>query len=164
MKALLSRRCGGPETLVMADVPEPEPAAGQVRIAVRACGINYPDVLMIEDKYQFRPERPFSPGVEISGVIDSVAEDVTGFESGQRVMASIPCGGLAEWVCAAAARCIAIPDAPCFEKKRRFATRKPCRPWRTNSRHRLPLPLAIVSFRVIEFARPCQSHIGRQVN
>src|SRR6266403_1812615 len=107
MKALLSRRCGGPENLVMADVPEPEPAAGQVRIAVRACGINYPDVLMIEDKYQFRPERPFSPGVEISGVIDSVAEDVAGFEPGQRVMASIPCGGPAELGRALGARVLA---------------------------------------------------------
>jgi NADPH2:quinone reductase len=120
MKALLSRFCGGPETLVTADVPEPLPADGQVRIAVRACGINYPDVLMIEDRYQFRPERPFSPGVEISGVIDSVAEDVAGFEPGQRVMASVPWGGLAESVCAAAARCIAIPDDLPFDMAAAF--------------------------------------------
>ena len=69
MKALLSRSPGGPETLELADVPEPTPGPGQIRIAVKAVGVNYPDVLIIEDKYQFKPERPFAPGAEISGAL-----------------------------------------------------------------------------------------------
>ena len=60
MKTLLSETPGGPATLVLREVPEPTPGPGQLRIAVRACGINYPDVLLIEDKYQVRPPRPFA--------------------------------------------------------------------------------------------------------
>ncbi len=62
MKALLSEQPGGPETLRIAELPDPEPAAGELLIRVRACAINYPDVLIIEDKYQMRPPRPFAPG------------------------------------------------------------------------------------------------------
>ena len=115
MHALRSTRRNGIERSA-----SPAPGKNQVLVAVKACGVNFPDVLMIQDKYQFRPERPFSPGVEISGVIDSVAEDVAGFEPGQRVMASIPCGGLAERVCAQAARCIAIPDDLPFDMAAAF--------------------------------------------
>ena len=120
MKALQSRQCGGPESLVLADAPEPIAGPGEVRIAVRACGINYPDVLMIEDKYQFRPERPFSPGVEISGVVESVGQGVTNLVPGQRVMASIESGGLAELAIAKAARSILIPDWLPFDEAAAF--------------------------------------------
>ena len=61
MKALMSDQPGGPESLVLREVPEPTPGADEVRVVVKACGINYPDALMIEDKYQFRPPRPFAP-------------------------------------------------------------------------------------------------------
>ena len=61
MKALLSKAVGGPETLELSDAPDPVAGPGQVVVAVRACAINYPDVLIIEDKYQFKPERPFAP-------------------------------------------------------------------------------------------------------
>jgi len=120
VKALQSRQCGGPESLVLADAPEPIAGPGEVRIAVRACGINYPDVLMIEDKYQFRPERPFSPGVEISGVVESVGQGVTNLVPGQRVMASIESGGLAELAIAKAARSILIPDWLPFDEAAAF--------------------------------------------
>jgi NADPH2:quinone reductase len=120
MKALQSQRSGGPETLVIADAPDPVPARGEVCIAVRACAINYPDVLIIEDKYQFRPERPFSPGVEISGVVQAIAPDVTDFAPGQRVMASIGWGGLAQRAVASAAKCTAIPDAMPFDDAAAF--------------------------------------------
>src|SRR3984957_5600321 len=74
MKALLSRLPGGPDTLVLEDIPEPVPEPGQVRIAVRACGVNYPDLLIIQDLYQIKPTRPFAPGAEIAGVVDAVCE------------------------------------------------------------------------------------------
>ncbi len=67
MRALLSKATGGPETLELTEVPDPSAAPGQVVVAVKACAINYPDVLIIEDKYQFKPERPFAPGGEIAG-------------------------------------------------------------------------------------------------
>ena len=72
MKALLSTQVGGPETLVIQDMPSPQAKPGWAVVSVKACGVNYPDVLIIEDKYQFKPPRPFSPGGEISGVIKSV--------------------------------------------------------------------------------------------
>ena len=85
MKAVLSKSVGGPETLVLEEVADPVAKAGQVLLAVKACGVNYPDVLIIEDKYQFKPARPFSPGGEVSGVVEAVGEGVTGLKVGDRV-------------------------------------------------------------------------------
>jgi NADPH:quinone reductase len=111
LKALLSITSGGPHELVLRDVAEPQPARGELRIAVRACGINYPDVLMIEDRYQFRPERPFSPGTEVCGVVDALGPDTRGFKIGQRVIAYTGWGGLAEKVVVGVTRCTRIPDS-----------------------------------------------------
>ena len=91
MKALLSVDPGGPESLVLSDVPIPDPGPGQLRVRVLGCGINYPDVLVIEDKYQFKPQRPFAPGVEDSGIVDAVGDGVTGWEPGD----SAPLAGVA---------------------------------------------------------------------
>jgi len=85
MRSLLSETPGGPETLVLRNIPAPQPCPGQVRIRVAACGINYPDVLIIEDRYQFKPPRPFAPGGEVAGTIDALGEGVTGLVLGQRV-------------------------------------------------------------------------------
>jgi NADPH:quinone reductase-like Zn-dependent oxidoreductase len=114
MKALLSRTTGGPETLELADLPDPVAGPGQVVVAVRACAINYPDVLIIEDKYQFKPPRPFAPGGEIAGVIDSVGEGVTGWAPGDRVIAMLGHGGLAERIVADPARLYRLPDGRSF--------------------------------------------------
>jgi len=114
MKALLSIAPGGPETLVLRDVPEPVPSKGEVRIRVAACAINYPDVLIIEDRYQFRPPRPFAPGGEIAGVIDAVGEGAA-LAVGARVLAVPGWGGLAEAVVVPAARAVPIPDAMPFD-------------------------------------------------
>lgn len=111
MKALLSTQVGGPDSLAIGQLPEPEPAAGEIRIRVAACGINFPDVLIIEDKYQYKPERPFSPGAEVAGVVDKVGEGVTGFSVGDRVLGGAGWGGLAELVTMPAWRCARIPDA-----------------------------------------------------
>ena len=120
MKAVLSRSPGGPETLVLADIPEPIPAAGQVRIKVAAVGVNYPDVLIIEDKYQVRPNRPFSPGAEAAGTIDAVGADVAGLSVGDRVLAMPGYGAMAEKLVVAAGRCARIPDAMPFDEAAAF--------------------------------------------
>jgi NADPH2:quinone reductase len=120
MKALLSTAPGPPPTLVFEDRPEPQPGPGEVRIRVAACGINFPDTLIIEDKYQVRPARPFSPGAEISGVIEALGDGVTSVQVGQRVIASSSHGGLAEQVVMPAARCIPMPDGMPFETAAAF--------------------------------------------
>jgi NADPH2:quinone reductase len=120
MKALLSKAVGGPETLVLEDVPSPTPGPGQAVIQVKACGVNYPDVLIIEDKYQFRPPRPFSPGGEMSGVVKAVGEGVTTVKPGDRVLANNTAGGMAEEVAVDAGRLIPIPDAMPFDEAAAF--------------------------------------------
>ncbi|PKB13308.1 NADPH:quinone reductase-like Zn-dependent oxidoreductase [Novosphingobium kunmingense] len=115
MKALRSHAVGGPETLTLDDLDSPQPGPGQVRIAVKACAINYPDVLMIRDLYQFKPPRPFSPGGELSGVIDAVGEGVTQWKAGDRVIAMMGNGGLATEVLAPADKLFPLPDGVGFE-------------------------------------------------
>ena len=111
MKALLSRTAGGPETLELADVPEPVAGKGELLVRIAACAINYPDVLVIEDKYQFRPERPFAPGSEVSGTVEAVGEGVDGWRVGDRLIAlTASSGGLAEKVAVPAARAFRVPD------------------------------------------------------
>lgn len=114
MRALLSKAPGGPETLELADAPDPVAGKGQVVVAVKACAINYPDVLIIQDKYQFKPPRPFAPGGEVSGVIDSVGEGVTGWSVGDRVIAMTGWNGLAEKVAVDAVKLQRLPDGRSF--------------------------------------------------
>ena len=116
MRALLSTAPGGPETLVINELPDPVPGKGQVLVAVKACAINYPDVLIIEDKYQFRPQRPFAPGGEISGVVEAVGEGVTRWKAGDRVLGTIGHGGLVEKVAVDANRLYALPEGRSFEE------------------------------------------------
>ena len=114
MKALMSVEKGPPESLRMMEVAAPEPKAGEIRIAVKACGINFPDVLVIEDLYQTRVARPFAPGAEVSGVIDALGEGVEGFAIGDRVVGGGSFGGLAEKMTIKAQRCFKIPDSMPF--------------------------------------------------
>ncbi|MDP8993597.1 MAG: NADPH:quinone oxidoreductase family protein [Pseudomonadota bacterium] len=116
MKALLSREPGGPETLELAEVQEPVPGPGQLLVRVKACAINYPDVLIIEDKYQFKPPRPFAPGGEIAGIVEAVGEGVSGWSAGDRLIAMIGHGGLAEKVTLDAARALPLPEGRSFEE------------------------------------------------
>jgi NADPH:quinone reductase len=120
MKALLSKAPGGPESLVLEDMANPAPETGEVVISVKACGVNYPDVLIIKDEYQFKPARPFSPGGEIAGVVDVVAEDVTRFKPGDRVIAVSGWGGMAEKADVPASRCVPLPDGMPFEEGAAF--------------------------------------------
>ena len=120
MKALLSESPGGPDTLVLREIDDPVPAADEVRIAVRACGVNYPDALIIEDKYQFKPRRPFAPGFELAGVIDAVGAEVAAralphLAIGQAVIAHTTHGGFAEKAIAKAKACAPMPPAMPFD-------------------------------------------------
>jgi NADPH:quinone reductase len=114
MKALLSKTAGGPDALVLEDVPSPEPGKGEVVIDVKAVGVNYPDVLIIQDMYQFKPERPFSPGGELSGIVKAVGEGVTKVKVGDRVMGSIGWGGMAEEAKVDEGRVRPFPDSMSF--------------------------------------------------
>jgi NADPH:quinone reductase len=109
MKALLSNQPGGPGTLELTDLPMPEPQKGELRVRVLACAINYPDVLIIEDKYQFKPPRPFAPGSEISGEVEAIGEGVSGWAVGDRLIAIGSSGGLAERMIVPARAAIPIP-------------------------------------------------------
>ena len=111
MKAVLSKVTGGPETLVVEDIPSPEAKPGHAVISVKAVGVNFPDVLMIEDKYQSKPPRPFSPGGGLSGVVKAIGEGVTNVKVGDRILANTGSGGMAEEVLLPANRLWHIPDA-----------------------------------------------------
>jgi len=109
MKAALCTHYGPPEEMVVQDIPSPKAGKGQVVVTVKACGINFPDVLMIQDKYQFKPALPFSPGGEIAGVVKEAGEGVSNVKVGDKVIVSIGSGGLAEEALADASRCIPMP-------------------------------------------------------
>jgi NADPH2:quinone reductase len=120
MKAILSKEVGGPETLVLEDVPVPTPGKGQVLIEVKACGVNYPDVLIIQDMYQFKPPRPFSPGGEISGIVSAVGEGVSHVKPGDRVLASTGNGGMAEYALAGGHGVMPIPEGMPYDEAAAF--------------------------------------------
>ena len=109
MRALLSHQPGGPETLRLDELPDPAPGPGELLVRVRACAINYPDVLIIEDKYQLKPPRPFAPGSEIAGEVEAVGEVVEGWTVGDRLIAATGFGGLVEKVVVPADRAIRLP-------------------------------------------------------
>ena len=121
MKALLCDAYGEPDTLRFADIPVPQPARGQVRIAVYRIALNFPDLLMVQGKYQLKPPFPFSPGTEGSGVVDAIGEGVTGFKLGDRVIGRMGHGGFAEYVCVPANRVMAMPENMSFDEASGFA-------------------------------------------
>ncbi len=116
MKALLSHEAGGPDSLRLTEVADPVPGPGQLLVQVKACAINYPDVLIIEDKYQMKPPRPFAPGGEVAGIVEAVGEGVTGFSPGDRVIGITGHGGLAEKALLAANMAVPLPKERSFEE------------------------------------------------
>jgi NADPH2:quinone reductase len=115
MKAILCKEYGPPETLVLSDVLSPKAGPAQIVVSVKACGVNFPDVLIIENKYQFKPPLPFAPGAEIAGVVKETGEGVTRFKPGDRVIASVGNGGMQEEVLIDPNRCIPMPDSMDFD-------------------------------------------------
>ncbi len=109
MKAVLCKVYGMPETLVVEEIEPLHPGKGQVVIAVKACGVNFPDTLIIQGKYQFKPAPPFSPGSEIAGIVKEVGEGVKGVQVGDRVIAFTGWGGFAEEVVVDAVKLIPMP-------------------------------------------------------
>jgi NADPH:quinone reductase len=120
MKALLSKTPGGPDTLALQDVPDPAPGKGEIRIAVKACGVNFPDSLIIEDKYQIKPPRPFAPGGEVAGLVDAVGEGVDPGLVGRKMIGFIGHGGMAEKVVLDARRAAPMPESMPFETAAAF--------------------------------------------
>lgn len=110
MKAVLCERLGGPGTLVLRDLEMPEPGPGEVLVRVAAAALNFFDTLIIEGKYQFRPELPFSPGAEFAGQVMSVGEGVELFEPGDRVMGYVRWGAVREAVIATEDDLVLLPD------------------------------------------------------
>lgn len=110
MKAVLCKQLGPPDRLVVEDIPSLVPGKGQVVVSVKAAGVNFPDTLIIQGKYQFKPEPPFSPGGEVAGVVKVVGEGVTGWKPGDRVIAAATWGGFAEELLTDADRLIPLVD------------------------------------------------------
>lgn len=115
MQSLLSLVPGGPETLQLTNLPEPIPGPGQVLVRIVACALNFPDSLIIEDRYQYKPARPFAPGAEIAGVVEALGEGVEGLRVGDRVFAMPGWGGLSELIAIDAAKCFPLPTDVPFE-------------------------------------------------
>ena len=120
MKAMLARQWGDPKDLEYADVPEPAPGAGDVLIDVKAIGCNFPDILIVQGKYQKRPPLPFSPGVEVSGAVRACGAGVTRFTPGDRVFALIGFGAYAESVAAPERHVYTLPPALSFDEGAAF--------------------------------------------
>ncbi|TAF63782.1 MAG: NADPH:quinone oxidoreductase family protein [Cytophagales bacterium] len=110
MKAILCKKWGTPDDLVLEEISSPTPKDHEVLISVKATGLNFPDVLMIAGKYQAKPPFPFIPCGEVSGIIKAVGKNITHLKEGMRVAALCGVGGLAEEVCVAATNVLPIPD------------------------------------------------------
>ena len=108
MKAIICNQYGLPNTLECQEVEDPKPNTGELLIAIKACSVNFPDTLIIQGKYQFRPKFPFSPGSDIAGIVEQVGEEVKGFQIGDEIVGFIPFGGFAEKAI--------VPAKDCFPK------------------------------------------------
>jgi NADPH:quinone reductase len=109
MKAVLCKAYGPPESLVFEEIPSPTPGPDEVVVAVKATSVNFPDVLIIQNKYQVKPPLPFSPGSEVAGIVKAVGEGVTSVKPGDTVLAITAYGAFAEEVKTEARRLLAIP-------------------------------------------------------
>jgi NADPH2:quinone reductase len=121
MKAMLCKAFGPPESLVLEDIEPLEPGRGQVVVGVKACGVNFPDTLIIRGAYQLKPPLPFSPGGEVSGIVKRVGAGVDGVKPGDRVIAFSFFGGFAEEMLVGADALIPMPAAMDFDTAASFA-------------------------------------------
>ena len=115
MKAIVCEAWGLPDTLVVRDLPDVVPEAGKVAIRVEAAGVNFPDVLIIQNKYQFKPELPFTPGGELAGTVMAVGEGVTQYKAGDRVIAFVGQGAFAQQISVPVASVMPMPPGMDFD-------------------------------------------------
>lgn len=115
MKAALCKQYGPPRSLVVEEIEAPEPGPGEVKVRVHACGVNFPDILMMAGKYQSKPDMPFSPGGEVSGQIVGIGDRVEGLQTGQRILGMAGHGGMAEEICLPAVAVVPIPENMDYE-------------------------------------------------
>jgi NADPH2:quinone reductase len=120
MRAILCKQYGPPDSLVFEELPSPAPKSGEVVVSVRAASVNFPDVLIIENKYQVKPPLPFSPGSELAGVVKQTGDGVTNVKPGDRVFAITGYGAFAEEVAVDAKRLMPIPSGMDFETASAF--------------------------------------------
>jgi NADPH2:quinone reductase len=120
MKAVLCKHYGPPDSLVVEELPSPRAGAGEVVVSVKAASVNFPDVLIIQNKYQFKPPLPFSPGSELAGVVKEVGSGVNGYKAGDKVMAFTTYGAFAEEVKTEANRLLPIPAGMSFTEAAAF--------------------------------------------
>jgi NADPH2:quinone reductase len=116
MKALVCEKYGPPESLVIRDLPDPVPGAGEVLVDVKAAGINFPDVLLIAGTYQVKVPPPFVPGNEAAGIVESVGEGVTRIKPGDKVIITPQAGGFAEKCVVSEKLCLPLPDGLSYEQ------------------------------------------------
>ncbi|UAM98695.1 NADPH:quinone oxidoreductase family protein [Polaribacter litorisediminis] len=109
MKAIVCNKFGTPNTLQFQEIESPSPKKDEILIAVKACSVNFPDTLIIQGKYQFRPEFPFSPGSDVAGIVEKIGEDVQQFKVGDKVVGFISFGGFAEKAIVKAKDCFPKP-------------------------------------------------------
>ena len=115
MKALLCHEFGEPEVLAIEDIDGGSPGPEELRMRVHACGVNFPDILMIRGQYQVKPDFPFAPGCEVAGEVLEIGSDVSGFTAGDRIVAMPGFGGMQEEVVVQAKRCLPIPESMDFD-------------------------------------------------
>jgi NADPH2:quinone reductase len=120
MKAVLCKQFGPPDSLVVEELASPRAGPGEAVVSVKAASVNFPDVLIIQNKYQFKPPLPFSPGSELAGVVKEVGPGVQGFRPGDKVMAFTTYGAFAEEVKTEAARLLSIPEGMSFTQAAAF--------------------------------------------
>jgi len=120
MKAVLCKQFGPPDSLVLETLESPRAGPGEVVVSVKAASVNFPDVLIIQNKYQFKPPLPFSPGSELAGVVKEVGAGVQGWRAGDKVMAFTTYGAFAEEVKTEAGRLLRIPEGMSFTEAAAF--------------------------------------------
>ncbi|MCX2865681.1 NADPH:quinone oxidoreductase family protein [Paucibacter sp. PLA-PC-4] len=120
MQAWLCENPVGVDALNWKEMPTAEPGAGQIRVAIKAASLNFPDLLIVQGKYQMKPPLPFVPGTEFAGVVDAVGEGVKGFKPGDAVAAFAGTGGFASHACIPAALAMPLPPGFAFEDAAAF--------------------------------------------
>jgi len=120
MRAMIVKEFGTPEQMTVEDIPTPDPGPDEVLIDARAIGVNFPDLLVVEGRYQILPEPPFSPGKEVAGVVRAVGSEISNFKVGERVMAQLEYGAYREHVLASADHTTVLPENVSFEEGAAF--------------------------------------------